>query len=148
MRLAKIGLSGLVLCLVAGCNGKDAELGEAPDASSSADGTQNESGDAGACTAQTAPIAPGLGPDSGEDSAPGPAYCFACGSAATCDGRSQVCENTSGGAPPGVDLYQCIAIPAACASNVTCACVAPALHLGVGQCTAAGKNLTLYNPVP
>jgi hypothetical protein len=39
---------------------------------------------------------------------------FACGSAATCDGRHQVCEHVEGGVPPGVDFYECIPIPAAC----------------------------------
>jgi hypothetical protein len=41
---------------------------------------------------------------------------FVCGSVARCDGRSQVCEHVMGGAPPGVDFYECIPIPPACGS--------------------------------
>jgi hypothetical protein len=75
---------------------------------------------------------------------------FACGTAATCDGRSQVCEHVQGGAPPGgVDFYECIPIPAACDSEVSCACVTTALKgRGAGACSAAGSNLTVQIDVP
>jgi len=74
---------------------------------------------------------------------------FVCGSAATCDGRSQVCEHVQGGVPPGVDLYECIPIPAACDGDVSCACVTAALQgRGAGECSAIGSNLTVEIDVP
>lgn len=74
---------------------------------------------------------------------------FLCGSALTCDGRSQVCEHVQGGPPPGVDFYECIPIPAACDSEVSCACVTAALRgRGAGACSAAGNHLTVQIDVP
>jgi hypothetical protein len=74
---------------------------------------------------------------------------FACGSTATCDGRSQVCEHVQGGVPPGVDFYACIPIPAACAGEVDCTCVTTALKgRGANECSAAGGNVIVQIDVP
>jgi len=73
---------------------------------------------------------------------------FACGSSA-CDAQSQVCEHVEGGPPPGVDFYQCVAIPAACTGDVTCACVVAALSgSGADACSASGSDLTVQVDVP
>jgi hypothetical protein len=135
MRKMTLGLPSLLLCLATGCNGKDAQLGEGMEPSSSPDAALNHDG--AACTPPQ---------DSSQDSGFAPAYCFACGSAATCDGRVQVCDNVNGGVGPGVDTFQCVAIPAVCASNVSCACLIPAL--AVTSCSADGSNVTVYDEVP
>jgi hypothetical protein len=73
---------------------------------------------------------------------------FACGSS-TCDARAQVCEHVQGGAPPGVDFYACIPIPAACDHDVSCDCVTTALRgRGANQCSAAGTDVTVQIDVP
>jgi len=92
-------------------------------------------------------------PDSASD-APvvtndGGGIAFACGSVATCDGRSQVCEHVMGGAPPGVDFYDCIPIPPACGSDVSCGCVTTALKgRGAGECSEIAGNLTVAIDAP
>jgi hypothetical protein len=74
---------------------------------------------------------------------------FACGLAAICDGRSEVCEHVAGGAPPGVDSYDCTPIPAECDHDVSCTCLTNALRArGAVACTAAGSDLTVQIAVP
>jgi hypothetical protein len=74
---------------------------------------------------------------------------FVCGTSASCDGRSQVCEHVTGGPPPGVDLYECIPIPATCYSDVSCACVVMALKgRGAGACSSVGSDLTVQISAP
>ncbi|HEY2512418.1 MAG TPA: hypothetical protein VGI39_16235 [Polyangiaceae bacterium] len=134
MMLTKIEWASALFCFLAACSSADAKLGTAQSAQATGDGGADGGGDGGAsCTT----------PQGAAES-----YCFACGTTATCDGRSQICEHTSGGAPPGVDLYQCVAIPKSCASDPSCACVAPALGLVASECSASGGNLTAENPVP
>ena len=73
---------------------------------------------------------------------------FACGSS-TCDARAQVCEHIVGGLPPGVDDYACIAIPAGCETDASCACVETALNgRGAIQCSAAGADVTVLIAPP
>ena len=75
---------------------------------------------------------------------------FTCGTGTlTCDGQSQICAHVIGGAPPGVDFYECKPIPAACATNVTCTCVVPAMkNEAAASCTAEGSDLTVIFAVP
>lgn len=75
---------------------------------------------------------------------------FTCGTGTlTCDGHSQICAHVIGGAPPGVDFYECKPIPAACATDVTCTCVVPAMkNEAAASCTAAGSDLTVIFAVP
>lgn len=87
--------------------------------------------------------------DGGSDADGGSPGRFACGSASTCDGRTQLCEHVQGGAPPGVDMFACIAIPTACEHNVSCACVGDALSgRGATTCVATAGNLTVHIDVP
>jgi hypothetical protein len=135
MTLRKTVLSSSFLFLATSCNGQDALLGESSTDNQTADGAATKDGTGGACALPK------------EDSGPSPEYCFACGSAATCDGRIQFCEDTTGGVTPGgIDLFTCVAIPAACTSDPSCACVTAVLS--VSSCSAAGTNLTVLNAVP
>ncbi|HEX4352291.1 MAG TPA: hypothetical protein VHZ95_05240 [Polyangiales bacterium] len=78
-----------------------------------------------------------------------PASAFDCGGEISCDRTTQVCEHVSGGPPPGVDLYNCIAIPTTCASAVSCACVVAAFSgRGADRCDAAGGGITVQIDVP
>ena len=47
---------------------------------------------------------------------------FACGTT-SCTAETQYCEHIVGGRF-GASSYSCVAVPAQCASNVTCGCVA------------------------
>jgi hypothetical protein len=101
------------------------------------------------CQTYLPDAAVGTDADGGTDADAGSAGRFACGSTATCDGRSQICEHVQGGAPPGVDIYDCLAVPAACQRNVSCACVGTALAgRGATTCAAASGNLTVQINVP
>ncbi|HEY2518140.1 MAG TPA: hypothetical protein VGI39_45030 [Polyangiaceae bacterium] len=75
---------------------------------------------------------------------------FTCGTGTlTCDGQSEICAHVIGGAPPGVDFYECKPIPAACAMDVSCNCVLPAMkNEAAASCTADGSDLTLIFAVP
>jgi hypothetical protein len=139
MTLRKTVRSTFFLFLATSCNGQDALLGESSADDQTADGAATKDGTGGACVPPKE--------DAGKDSGPSAEYCFACGSAATCDGRIQLCEDTTGGVTPGgVDLFTCVAIPAACTSDPSCACVTAVLS--VSSCSAAGTNLTVLNAVP
>ena len=73
---------------------------------------------------------------------------FTCGSIATCDGRSQVCEHVHGGFA-NADFYACIPIPSACYRDVSCACVTTALKgRGADHCSSSASNLTVQISVP
>jgi hypothetical protein len=73
---------------------------------------------------------------------------YACG-AAMCDANTQTCEHLVGGAPPGVDNYSCIAIPAPCANDVSCACLKMALSSrGADDCEGDARHLTVRVDVP
>jgi len=97
-------------------------------------------------------VAVGCDPASGQRGAGGASAggtTFDCGGAATCDATRQVCEHVAGGAPPGVDFYECIDTPPACAANQTCACVVEQLKgRGAGPCTADGIDITVGISVP
>jgi hypothetical protein len=117
--ISLIAMSGLTL-YPGGCGGNATDGADHTDASAEAGNPEAGSIDAGEA---------GSG--------------LACGANATCDGRSQLCEHTTGGAPPGVDLYQCVAIPAACTGSVSCACVAAALQIPANRCAATSSGLTV-----
>jgi hypothetical protein len=105
----------------------------------------------GGGTISCCPCAPSSPPDAGDaptasDSDGGR---FSCGLGATCDARSEVCEHVSGGAPPGADFFACIPLPAACADDLSCACVTNQLRgRGAGACAATGGGLTVDIAVP
>lgn len=78
----------------------------------------------------------------------GAADAYQCGTTA-CDANMQTCEHVVGGAPPGVDTYSCLAIPAACTNDVSCACLKTALLArGADQCDGDGRHLTVRIDVP
>jgi hypothetical protein len=68
---------------------------------------------------------------------------FACGSSAMCSAGSQLCEHVVGGPWPGVDLFECIAVPMACAHDGSCACALSALAIKASDCQMAGGGLTV-----
>jgi hypothetical protein len=89
--------------------------------------------------------ASGASPTAG---ASGDPISFPCG-ATTCDGRSQICEHVVGGAPPGVDNYDCDAIPTACLKDDSCACAISALRgRGANSCSSDAGFPTVRIDVP
>gem|GEM_PF-6435063 len=76
----------------------------------------------------------------GVESAPAP--CFSCGTG-RCQTMTQYCKTTEGGAVGNPPSHVCVAIPTACSSTRTCACLA---QNGVpGTCTvgSSGELMTL-----
>jgi len=67
---------------------------------------------------------------------------FACGTSA-CDAETHYCEHVIGGRP-GASFYQCAVVPEACASNVTCGCVASRFEM----CTGSNGELTVTIDAP
>lgn len=67
---------------------------------------------------------------------------YACGGAPTCDGRYQFCEHIAGGPAPGLNVFQCTPIPAACDNDHSCACLAP--NLFASHCEGDAGHVTLW----
>jgi hypothetical protein len=65
------------------------------------------------------------------------------GSVITCDGRTQYCQLTVGGAIGVTHPPACIDLPNACVSNRTCTCVN-----GAGSCVDNGGDITVTQAVP
>jgi hypothetical protein len=81
--------------------------------------------------------------------APVDAAGLACGTATPCSGSTPVCEHIQGGPAPGVDEYECAALPAACDADPSCTCVLTALRgRGASLCASAGSQLTVQIDVP
>lgn len=51
-----------------------------------------------------------------------PAPCFDCGDL-RCRQDTEYCQHTTGGAPPGLDVYECVDAPDACGTMPSCACI-------------------------
>ena len=75
--------------------------------------------------------------------------CFACGPNLRCQGFAQYCDVTTGGALGSGSSYRCTALPAACMTTPTCACLQTQGVAGSGNCTMAGQGavtVTLLAP--
>lgn len=69
-----------------------------------------------------------------------PAPCFSCGSDLQCQIHNAYCRTESGGPAGNPTTYGCVALPPACISTVTCACLSEYV---AGSCTqASGGGLT------
>jgi len=103
----------------------------------------------GGGTVACCPCAPSSGAG-GAGGAATPGSTFDCGGTTTCDATYQLCEQVAGGAPPGVDFSACIALPAACVSDRSCACaVAQLKPRGATSCESSdGWSLTVQISVP
>jgi hypothetical protein len=77
----------------------------------------------------------GGGNDGGGDG--GTATSFACGSD-TCVAGQTVCYSFAGGVQGVAASPSCMAVPAACATNPSCACICPPNAAG-GGCTFGGN---------
>ena len=87
--------------------------------------------------------------DAGADVTADAGDAFGCGDLMTCDGRTQICEHTSGGVPPGVDMYRCLLNPTECRDDPSCACLTTALrNAGAVACAASGSGLVVQIAVP
>ena len=78
-----------------------------------------------------------------------PAPCFTCGPDLRCQGFAQYCDVTTGGALGAGSSYRCTALPAACTTTPTCACLQTQGVTGSGNCTMAGQGavtVTLLAP--
>ena len=78
-----------------------------------------------------------------------PAPCFTCGPDLRCQGFAQYCAVTSGGAVGAGSSYRCTALPAACTTTPTCACLQAQGVAGSGNCTMAAQGavtVTLLAP--
>jgi hypothetical protein len=70
-----------------------------------------------------------------------------CGSALRCQTYAQYCDVTMGGAVGAAASYRCTALPTACKTTPTCACL-QSQNVG-GNCTMAGQGevtVTLLAP--
>ena len=78
-----------------------------------------------------------------------PAPCFSCGPSLRCQTYAQYCDATIGGAVGSTGSYRCTALPAACTTTRTCACLQ---SQGVpGSCVQSGAGeltVTLAAPAP
>lgn len=173
-------MGSVLLALVGGCGSPSASGGDAGgadvgsstdgdvDAGASTDGatsdaaTTSDAGaddaaatdagsatDAGATDAGTSDA--GTGPDTGAPVDAGGARTFACGPTDACVIDNEYCHLVTGGAPPGIMSYSCIALPATCTGRgVTrsCATCFPSGTPG-GVCTDLGPGelqVTLLAP--
>jgi hypothetical protein len=78
-----------------------------------------------------------------------PAPCFTCGPDLRCQGFAQYCDVTSGGAVGAGSSYHCTALPAACTTTPTCACLQTQGVAGSGNCAMAAQGavtVTLLAP--
>jgi hypothetical protein len=104
------------------------------------------------CSNGVSQCPPVVCPDAGAvvDAASEDAGVFACdsgdGSPIQCDGRTQACKIVNGGVAPGIHAPSCIALPAACASAPTCACLRTAL--AADMCVDSSGDFTLTQDVP
>ncbi len=126
-------------------NGNDAaapfEAGGADDGASSVSDGEAVSND-GATSDSGEPV-----DASTADSANG-ASTFACNGGLSCEVGAQVCRHVNGG-PIVADAAvndSCVAVPASCASNLTCACLESALD--AQQCSEAGGGFSVVVLVP
>jgi len=76
----------------------------------------------------------------GTESAPAP--CFSCGSG-KCQTLAQYCRTTEGGVAGAEPGYGCVAIPTACLSTRTCACLAQNNVPGICTVGGGGELMTL-----
>ena len=78
-----------------------------------------------------------------------PAPCFSCGPNLRCQGYAQYCDVTTGGALGAGSTYRCTALPAACKTTPTCACLQAQSVAGSGNCTMGAQGevtVTLLAP--
>ncbi len=78
-----------------------------------------------------------------------PAPCFTCGPDLRCQGFAQYCNVTSGGAVGAGSSYRCTALPAACTTTPTCACLQTQGFAASGNCTMGAQGavtVTLLAP--
>jgi len=71
-----------------------------------------------------------------------PAPCFSCGDG-KCQTLSQYCKTTEGGPVGSTPSHVCVAIPTACQSTRTCACLAQNSVSGTCTMGSAGELMTL-----
>ena len=69
-----------------------------------------------------------------------PAPCFTCGPDLRCQGFAQYCAVTTGGALGAGSSYRCTALPAACQTTPTCACLQTQGVAASGNCTMAAQG--------
>ena len=78
-----------------------------------------------------------------------PAPCFMCGPSLRCQGYVQYCEVTMGGAQGSAASHRCSALPTACKTTPTCACLQTQGVAGSASCTMAGQgDVTVTLPAP
>jgi hypothetical protein len=78
-----------------------------------------------------------------------PAPCFSCGPNLRCQGYAQYCDVITGGALGASSTYRCTALPAACKTTPTCACLQTQNVAGSGNCTMGAQGevtVTLLAP--
>ena len=78
-----------------------------------------------------------------------PAPCFSCGPNLRCQGYAQYCDVTTGGAVGAGSTYRCAALPTACKTTPTCACLQGQSVAGSGNCTMGAQGavtVTLLAP--
>ena len=99
------------------------------------------------CAASADCVADDGGSDAGWDGATGAdaSATFPCGGLLVCHAASEYCKIGVGGPAGAQPSYQCVPVPAACASNVTCTCIKPAS--GGQLCSdAPGVTVTFEYP--
>ena len=69
-----------------------------------------------------------------------PAPCFMCGPDLRCQGFAQYCAVTTGGALGSGSSYRCTALPAACTTTPTCACLQTQGVATSANCTMAAQG--------
>jgi hypothetical protein len=92
--------------------------------------------------------ASGQGMDVSAPGSPSTPCGIPCGPSKRCNGLTTYCEHAAGGASLANETFECLPIPAACATNHSCACViAAAAPMRVCVSEEGGK-ISLYHPLP
>jgi hypothetical protein len=135
----EVALVVLVMIAQAACSGaatpSDAGTGVAGSSGGTAAGTGGDGGTGGAGRGGD-----GGGGRGGGSGGTGPVFEFACGTT-ICTSDHSLCYAYLPGVPGGGQSRSCMALPAACAGNPTCACVCPPSTSPALGCTFAGSSI-------